>query len=116
MHAVGKSTLTVFLSQTAAFRGLRVGILDADITGPSIPRLLGVPDLRVEMENERILPLFESEGAEGALKRLGVPKLGSIPWVRDLVSLERVDLSVLPKAVGKGVEELFDHLMILLGR
>ncbi|HOV39502.1 MAG TPA: P-loop NTPase, partial [Spirochaetales bacterium] len=59
---VGKSTITVLLAQTAASRGLQVGILDADITGPSVPRLLGVPDLRAEMEENRILPPRTDEG------------------------------------------------------
>ena len=38
---VGKSTVAVFLADAFARAGLKVGILDADITGPSIPTLLG---------------------------------------------------------------------------
>ena len=36
---VGKSTITVMLAKSLAKKGLKVGIMDADITGPSIPRL-----------------------------------------------------------------------------
>ncbi|MBV9323872.1 MAG: P-loop NTPase [Chloroflexi bacterium] len=39
---VGKSTVAVSLSLTLAAMGFRVGILDADLSGPDIPHLLGV--------------------------------------------------------------------------
>lgn len=39
---VGKSTVTALLAATMARRGRKVGIMDSDITGPSIPRLLGL--------------------------------------------------------------------------
>ncbi|MEO1304397.1 MAG: Mrp/NBP35 family ATP-binding protein [Pseudomonadota bacterium] len=41
---VGKSTVAVNLAASYARQGLRVGILDADIYGPSIPTMLGVTD------------------------------------------------------------------------
>lgn len=39
---VGKSLVTSMLAVMAAKKGLRVGILDADITGPSIPKAFGI--------------------------------------------------------------------------
>ncbi|MBQ7522989.1 MAG: Mrp/NBP35 family ATP-binding protein [Oscillospiraceae bacterium] len=39
---VGKSTVTSLLAVAMAKRGFRVGILDADITGPSIPKAFGI--------------------------------------------------------------------------
>ncbi|HKM40148.1 MAG TPA: Mrp/NBP35 family ATP-binding protein [bacterium] len=39
---VGKSTVTALLASTLAKKGKSVGVLDADITGPSIPKLFGI--------------------------------------------------------------------------
>lgn len=52
---VGKSSVSALLAATLARNGYQVGVLDADITGPSIPRLLGVKD-RAESMKPGILP------------------------------------------------------------
>ncbi|MEG2759319.1 MAG: Mrp/NBP35 family ATP-binding protein, partial [Rikenellaceae bacterium] len=39
---VGKSTVTAFLARTLAERGYKVGLVDTDIYGPSIPQMFGV--------------------------------------------------------------------------
>ena len=43
---VGKSTVSALIARNLAKQGYKVGVLDADITGPSIPRLLGVKDAK----------------------------------------------------------------------
>ena len=59
---VGKSTVAVLLAQALAAKGHKVGILDADVTGPSIPRLLGVESQRAGSDGEKIIPIETMEG------------------------------------------------------
>jgi ATP-binding protein involved in chromosome partitioning len=53
---VGKSTVSVNLAKALKTRGYRVGLLDADITGPNIPKLLGIEDQRMKQGPEGIKP------------------------------------------------------------
>ncbi len=48
---VGKSTVAANLAVALAGMGLKVGLLDCDISGPSVPKLLGVEDARPYSEN-----------------------------------------------------------------
>ena len=54
---VGKSTVAVNLALSLARKGLIVGILDADMHGPSVPKLLGIPNLPLAMtKSNKIKP------------------------------------------------------------
>src|ERR1700749_360122 len=53
---VGKSTVAVNLALGLARQGLKVGLLDADIYGPSVPRLLGIQG-KPETENHKLTPI-----------------------------------------------------------
>ncbi|HEX4058313.1 MAG TPA: P-loop NTPase [Galbitalea sp.] len=53
---VGKSTITANLGVALAARGLRVGIVDADVFGFSIPGILGIADAKPTQVGEMILP------------------------------------------------------------
>lgn len=59
---VGKSTVTTLLAKDLAKKGFKVGILDADITGPSIPRLMGVSGLKAGGDDKNIFPVTSKEG------------------------------------------------------
>ena len=59
---VGKSTITVMMAKKLKELGYRVGILDADITGPSIPRLLGLSHKRAAQSGKQLLPVETDDG------------------------------------------------------
>jgi ATP-binding protein involved in chromosome partitioning len=59
---VGKSSLTVNLALALAARGRRVGIVDADIYGHSVPAMLGVADSRPTQVEEMIMPVPTASG------------------------------------------------------
>jgi ATP-binding protein involved in chromosome partitioning len=67
---VGKSSVTVNLAVALARRGLTVGVLDADIWGFSVPRLLGMEG-GIEARKGKMIPLERPVGA-GLLKVLSM--------------------------------------------
>lgn len=54
---VGKSTTSVNVAISLVKMGLKVGLLDADIYGPNIPRMLGVADVKPEVVGNKVLPI-----------------------------------------------------------
>ena len=59
---VGKSSVTVNLAVAMAHQGLKVGIVDADIYGHSVPAMLGVADSRPTQVEELIMPVPTASG------------------------------------------------------
>jgi len=53
---VGKSTVSTGLALSLAQQGHKVGILDIDITGPNVPKMMGLDGRRLHVENKRIHP------------------------------------------------------------
>ena len=59
---VGKSTVSALIAKNLRKRGYKVGVLDADIIGPSIPRLLGVDKQRARASEQYIYPAITDDG------------------------------------------------------
>ncbi len=60
---VGKSLVTALLASAAQKQGLRAGVLDADITGPSIPKMFGVHE-RAKGNQSGVYPVLSKGGVQ----------------------------------------------------
>lgn len=72
---VGKSSVTVGLALAFAQKGRKVGVLDADLTGPSLPRMFGVESRKVVQSTKGWMPV-RVEGEALQDKQLSVMSLG----------------------------------------
>jgi ATP-binding protein involved in chromosome partitioning len=81
---VGKSTVSVNLAVALAQAGASVGLLDADITGPNIPMMLGVDGQPKASPNNKITPL-ERHGVKCISIQFFVPEGQPIVWRGPLV-------------------------------
>ena len=54
---VGKSTVTANLAMSLAMKNLKVGVMDVDIHGPNMPKMLGVEDEQIIAEDNRLIPV-----------------------------------------------------------
>lgn len=60
---VGKSTTSVNLAVAMAMQGKKVGLLDADIYGPNIPRMMGLDHKEPQIQGQKIVP-YEAYGVK----------------------------------------------------
>ncbi|MFN4283336.1 MAG: iron-sulfur cluster carrier protein ApbC [Alphaproteobacteria bacterium] len=76
---VGKSTVAVNLALGLVAEGKRVGLLDADIYGPSVPRLLGLKGRPEPTEDKRLRPM-EAYGLKAMSMGFLVPEDTAMIW------------------------------------
>jgi ATP-binding protein involved in chromosome partitioning len=81
---VGKSTVSVNLAVALAKAGASVGLLDADITGPNIPMMLGIDGQPTASETNKIVPL-ERHGVKAISIQFFVPEGQPIVWRGPLI-------------------------------
>ncbi len=81
---VGKSTVSVNLAVALAKAGATVGLLDADITGPNIPMMLGIDGQPSASANNKIIPL-ERHGVKAISIQFFVPEGQPIVWRGPLI-------------------------------
>jgi ATP-binding protein involved in chromosome partitioning len=81
---VGKSSVAVNLAAALALEGASVGLLDADITGPNIPQMMGVEGAPSAAESGKIRPL-ERHGVKVISIAFFVPEGQPIVWRGPLV-------------------------------
>ncbi|MBY8977253.1 Mrp/NBP35 family ATP-binding protein [Rhodobacteraceae bacterium NNCM2] len=76
---VGKSTVSANLAIALVAQGMRVGLLDADVYGPSQPRMLGITGRPSSPDGTRILPL-RNHGVTAMSIGMMVPEGEAVIW------------------------------------
>ena len=122
---VGKTTVAVNLAASLALAGKKVGLLDVDVHGPSVPRLLSLSDQRPHIEKDYIEPIpwdknlwvmslgFMIPDPKEAVIWRGPVKMGLIRQFLEDVAWGDLDFLVVDCPPGTGDEPL--SAMQLLG-
>jgi ATP-binding protein involved in chromosome partitioning len=106
---VGKSTVTSNLALALAKSGAKVGLIDADISGPSVPVMFGVEDAQPVLENmdgkNYIIPI-EKYGIKMISIGFLAPSEGAVVWRGPMAS------SALRQFIGDCKWDELDYLLI----
>ncbi|KUK13564.1 MAG: Mrp/NBP35 family ATP-binding protein [Synergistetes bacterium] len=123
---VGKSTVAANLALGLAMEGKQVGLLDLDLHGPNIPKLLGVEDKLLTIEDNKIKPVLLGENLKIVsvgflLKEKGTPiiwrgpiKMRAIEQLLGEVDWGDCDYLIIDLPPGTGDEAL--SLVQLIGK
>lgn len=114
---VGKSTIAVNLAISLSLAGKKVGLLDVDIHGPSIPTMLHLEGARADSDGKSILPLqmggvkvmsvgFLLENRDSAVIWRGPMKMGVIEQLLRDVKWGDLDYLIIDSPPGTGDEPL----------
>jgi ATP-binding protein involved in chromosome partitioning len=122
---VGKSTVAVNLAMALCMAGKRVGLLDVDIHGPSIPTMLGLAHASVQVQNDELIPVevsglkvisagFFLSNQNDALIWRGPMKMAAIKQFLKDVAWGELDYLIIDSPPGTGDEPL--SVCQLIGR
>ncbi|AXV37365.1 MAG: ATP-binding protein [Methanobacterium sp. BRmetb2] len=115
---VGKSTIAVNLATAFLKKGYKAGILDSDIHGPNIPRMLGIGDSFLKFEKNQILPIKTDDDMEVISTKFLLPdedspiiwrgpkKTGAIRQFLSDVKWGDLDVLIIDNPPGTGDEPL----------
>ncbi len=115
---VGKSTVSANLAATLAARGLKVGLLDSDIHGPTMPKMFGIEDQKPRVGEKGIMPVMASENLKVMSIGLlldskdtpviwrGPAKMGAIKQFLEEVDWGVLDYLIIDLPPGTGDEPL----------
>jgi len=115
---VGKSTVAASLAISLALSGHRVGLLDVDIHGPSVPKLLNIEGRRISVRDETIIPIeFDKnlrvmsiglllQRDDDAVIWRGPMKMGAIKQFLKDVEWGELDYLIIDSPPGTGDEPL----------
>jgi len=115
---VGKSTIAVNLATAFLKKGYKAGVLDSDIHGPNIPKMLGINDSYLKFKENEILPITTDEGMEVISTKFLLPdedspiiwrgpkKTGAIRQFLSDVKWGNLDVMVIDNPPGTGDEPL----------
>lgn len=115
---VGKSTIAANIAVLLAVKGFKAGLIDADLHGPSLPKLLGLRGRRLRSRERKILPLQIGDNLKvvsiGSLLESdddpivwrGPMKMGAIKQLLEDVEWGQLDCLVVDCPPGTGDEPL----------
>ena len=115
---VGKSTVSVNLATAFALKGFKAGIMDVDIHGPNIPKMLGVESEQIIAEDKRLIPVTAPNNVKVMSMAFLLPdkdipiawrgpvKMGAIRQFIEEVNWGNLDYLVVDMPPGTGDEAL----------
>jgi len=115
---VGKSTVSSNIAMTLAMKKFKTGLMDVDIHGPNIPKMLGLEDAPLGIEDGKLVPVIAANGLkvmsmafllperDAPVAWRGPVKMGAIRQFIEDVAWDDLDYLVIDMPPGTGDEAL----------